>query len=73
MIKIINKKEFAKATLDENIEDFVMYVMSFSLNLIAINLAKKALVALLVAKKVQIPTEYLDFSDVFLEEKILIL
>ena len=35
--------------------------------------AKKAQIALLVAKKVKISTKYLDFSDVFLEEKALIL
>ena len=39
----------------------------------AIPLAKKAQIVLLVAKKVKISTKYLDFLDVFLEEKASIL
>ena len=35
--------------------------------------AQKAQIALLVAKEVKIPTKYSDFSNVFLEEKALIL
>ena len=33
-----------------------------------IHLAKKAQLALLLAEKVTVPTEYLDFADVFLEK-----
>ena len=43
------------------------------LSIMAINLARKAQIALLVAKEVKIPTKYSDFSDIFLEEKALIL
>ena len=50
-----------------------MYITSFSLNLIPIYPAQKAQIALLVTKKVKIPTKYSDFSDVFLKEKALIL
>ena len=39
----------------------------------AIQPAKKAQIALLIAKEVKILTEYSDFSDNFLEEKVLIL
>ena len=39
----------------------------------AIHPARKAQIALLVAKEVKIPTEYSDFSDVFLEKKASIL
>ena len=39
----------------------------------AIHPAKEAQIALLVAKKVKILIKYSDFSDVFLEEKVLIL
>ena len=39
----------------------------------AIHSAKKAQIVLLVAKKVTILTEYLDFLDVFLEDNTLIL
>ena len=59
--------------LEENIEVFVMHVTSFSLNSIAIHLAKKAQIALLVAKEVKILTKYSDFSDVFLEKRASIL
>ena len=44
-----------------------------SLSIMAIHPARKAQIALLVAKEVKIPTKYLDFSNVFLEEKALIL
>ena len=57
--------------LDEQIEIFVMHV-TFLLT-IAIHLARKAQIALLVVKEVKIPTEYSDFSDVFLVKKALIL
>ena len=46
---------------------------SLSLNLILINLTRKAQIALLIAKKMKIPTNYLDFLDVFLEKKALVL
>ena len=42
-IELINKKEFAKAALDENIKAFMMYVSSLSLGLkITIHSARKA-------------------------------
>ena len=50
-----------------------MHVTSLSLNSISIHLARKAQIALLIAKKVKIPINYLDFSDVFSEEKVLVL
>ena len=46
---------------------------SFSFNLKVIDPAKKAQIALLVAKQVQILIKYLDFSDIFLKKKSLIL
>ena len=44
-----------------------------SLSIMAIHLARKAQIALLVAKEVKIPAKYSDFLDVFLKEKALIL
>ena len=70
-VKIIDKKEFAKVALDEHIEAFLMYVTSLLIR--AIHPARKARIALLVAKEVQIPTQHLDFLDVFLKEKASIL
>ena len=46
--------------------------MTFLL-IMAIFLTKKVWIALLIAKKVQILTKYLNFLDIFLEEKALIL
>ena len=59
--------------LDKNIETFVIHVTSLSLNLMPIHLALKAQIILLVIQKVQIPSEYSDFSDIFSEKKDLIL
>ena len=56
--------------LDENIEAFVVHVTSFSLNLMPIYPAQKAQITLLVNEKMPIPSEYSDFSDIFLEEKL---
>ena len=72
-VEIIDRKEFAKAALDENVEAFVVHVTSLSLNSIAIHPAREAQIALLVAKEAKIPTKYSDFSDVFSEEKASIL
>ena len=41
-VEIINKKEFARATLDENVEAFLVYVTSLSLNLMSIHPARAA-------------------------------
>ena len=57
--------------MDEYVKVFVVHVTSLSI--MAIHPAKKAQIALLVAKAVKIPIKYSDFSDVFLEEKALIL
>ena len=59
--------------LDKNIEAFVMHMTTLSLNLMPIHPVQKAQIILLVAKKVQILNKYLDFSDIFLDEKALIL
>ena len=72
-VEIIDKKEFARAALDENLEAFVLHMTSFSFNSILIQLARKAQKALLIAKKVKIPTNYLDFLDIFSEKKALVL
>ena len=36
MVRIINKKEFAKVALDKNIKVFIVYIVSSSLGLILI-------------------------------------
>ena len=66
-IELINKKEFAKVLLDENVEAFVMHIALLTLKM-TIHLAQKAEIALLLAEKVTVPAEYTDFVDVFLKE-----
>ena len=51
--ELINKKEFAKAKLDENIEAFVVH-MTFLISKMTIHLAQKAQIALLLSKKVTV-------------------
>ena len=53
--------------LDENIKAFVVDISYLGLK-ITIHSARKAQLALLLAQRVTVPAEYLDFADVFLEE-----
>ena len=71
-VKLIDKKEFAKAALDKNFETFVVHIAS--LNLVpGIHPDRKAQIASLLNKEVKILEEYLDFANIFLEEKALVL
>ena len=70
-MEIINRKKFAKTALDKHVEAFVVH-MTFLLTM-AIHPARKAQIVLLVAKKVQILSKYLDFLYVFSKKKALIL
>ena len=66
-VEIIDQKEFAKATLDENIQAFVMHISSLG-SRISIHPAREAQLPLLITEKVTMPVEYSDFADVFLEK-----
>lgn len=68
-LELIDKKEFVKVVLDENIEVFMMHVTSLSLSLILIHPARKPQIALIIVKKVKISTKYLNFNNVFFEKK----
>ena len=63
--------QFIKKNLseDKNIKAFVVYIIFLNLNLIPIHLAQEAQIALLVIEKVQIPSEYLNFLDIFSKKK----
>ena len=63
-VDFINKKESAKAELNENFKAFVFHVAFFTSKM-TIYPARKAQIALLFAKKVNIPKEYSDFTVVF--------
>lgn len=65
----MDKKKFARTVLNKNVEAFVVYVASFRL----IHLAKKAYIAFMIAEKVKILAEYLNFSNVFFKKKGLLL
>ena len=60
--------------MDENSETFVVHMASLNLALASrIHPDRVAQIASLFTKEVQIPEEYLDFTDVFSEEKALVL
>ena len=71
-VELIDKKEFAKAALDENSKTFVVYIASLSL-VLRIHLDREAQIASLLTEEVKIPDEYSDFTNVFSEEKALVL
>ena len=70
-IALLVVEEIQILALDQYVEAFVMHV-TFLLTM-PIHSAQEAQIALLVAEKVKILTKYSDFSDVFLEERALIL
>ena len=70
-MKIIDKEKFAKANFEDYVEVFLIYI-TFLL-IIVIHPTRKAQIALQVIEKIQILSKYFDFSDVFLEEKALVL
>ena len=73
-VELINKKEFAKAALDENSETFVVHVASLNLAPApGIHPDRAAQIASLLTEEVKIPDKYSDFTDVFSEEKALVL
>ena len=68
-VELIDKKEFAKAALDENIKAFVVHVSSLSLgSKMTIHRARKAQITLLLAEEVTVLAKYSDFADVFSKE-----
>lgn len=72
-MKIIDKKEFAKLALDENVKALVMHLFSLVMSLMLIYPAKKTEITLLLTKEVKIPTKYSDFSNIFLEKNASVL
>ena len=71
-VELINRKEFAKAALDEKSKTFVVYVVSLNLAP-GIHPDRAAQIAFLLTEEVKIPDKYSDFTDVFSEEKALVL
>lgn len=71
-VKLINKEEFVKKILDENSKTFVVHVASFNLAL-EIHVDRYVQITSLLTKNVKILDKYSDFTNVFLEEKALML
>ena len=71
-VELINKKEFAKVALDEKSETFVIHIASLNL-VLGIYPDREAQIPFLLTEKVKIPDEYSDFTDIFSDEKALIL
>lgn len=71
----MNKKEFAKVTLDEISKTFIVHVTILEAQLakLSTHLNKEAQIAFLLIKKVIILKKYSDFPDIFLEQKVLVL
>lgn len=73
-VKLINKEEFTKPALDENVEVFVVHITFLNLSkkpTIIIYPVKEAQIVLLLIKEVKIPNKYSNFSNVFSEKKAL--
>lgn len=73
-VGIINKKEFAKAVLDENIKAFMVHFTFFNLEIkMKIYLAYETQIMFLDIKKAfkRILAKYLNFINLFLEDKII--
>ena len=73
-IQIINRKEFAKATLDPNQKVFVVHVATLTSEM-TIHLFCQAQITLLKAEKspFTVPAQYSDFADVFSEKFAVVL
>ena len=69
-VKLINKKKFAKAALDEESETFVVHVAILEAPLvgIAIHLSQAAQISALIqdGASTKVPPKYVDYADVFL-------
>ena len=69
-VKLINKKEFAKMPLNENVEVFVVHVAPLKM---AIYPAQKAQIALFITEKVTMLAKYSDFADVYSKQSAKVL
>ena len=65
-VKFIDKREFAAAALNVDNEIFMMHIAALAEpTIMPIYPSYQAQVATLTSKKIRIPTEYSDFSNVF--------
>ena len=64
-VEIIGKKKFVPAALNEEDETFVVYMAAFNMVDSTIHPSWQAQISLLGVKKVTIPSEYADYTNVF--------
>ena len=66
-VELIDKKEFAKAALDENSETFVVHVASLNSNPLDVHPSRRPQISGLIAKEAptKVSVEYVNFADVF--------
>ena len=71
-VELINKKEFAKAVLNENSETFVVHVVSLSSTPLDVHPSRRPQISGLIAEEAstKVPDEYTDFADVFSPELV---
>lgn len=63
-VELIDKKNLAKAALDESVEAFIVHMASL-ISEMSIYPAEKAPKALLVTEETTIPAQYTDYTNVF--------
>ena len=66
-VELINKREFAKAALDENSKTFVVHVASLSSTPLNVHPSRRPQISGLIAEEAstKVPDEYANFADVF--------
>ena len=64
-VEIINKKEFATATLNENNEIFVVHMAALSVVDLNVHPSQHVQIALLEVEEFIIASKYADYTDVF--------
>lgn len=72
-VKLIKKKNFAKAVWDEDVKTFVVDMSLLSLRLMRIHLAWEARMALILNEELTVSMEYANFADIFSKESAKIL
>ena len=71
-VQMIDYRKFAAAALNSNKDVFIVHVAYLGAKM-SIHPARKAQIALLLAKKVSVPEKYADFSDVVFKESAAVL
>ncbi len=67
-VKLIDKKEFARAALDENSETFVVHVSALEVTTIHHFWAAQIVALQWDKAPIEIPTEYFNYADIFLSD-----